>query len=351
MLAPGVARGNPASAEGSAVSEKIESLNELNRTLKGYQRSRILQTALKFRLFDWTSEPATAPEVAARAKISERGAEILLDALAALGLLFKQDGAYRNAPLAQEHLTGDSPLLVTWMGDHGERLYRRWGFLPEAVAQGEVARIRRDALFQEPEGLRSFVRAMHAFGYQKAQAIAMALDLDGVRRVLDLGGGPGTYLMALAAAEPTLTGVLIDLEETLAETATFLASFGMTERIQLVPRDLLAGPEPYGQGFDLALLSNVLHIYSPPENLEILRRTHASLRAGGRLLVHDYLLEGDGTAPLQGALFAVNMLVATSGGRAWKADQVRQWLADTGFTAIEPLPLALDSQVWICRRP
>jgi len=302
------------------------------------------------RLFDLLQEPSTAAQVSTRAGLDERGVEIILDALAAAELVVKQERRYRNSPLAAAHLREDSPSRTLWYLDHVERMYRTWGYLPETIRRGsppgeELGRLRR-----EEGATLDFIRAMHALTLPKAAPLLAACNLSGLTRVVDVGGGPGTYLIELARRSPRLECILVDLAEPLQIAATFIAEAGLANRIELVERDITRGEEPYTEGADLAILSQILHSMAPRESGHILALLHASLAPGGKLLLQEFILDEAGTSPRMNTLFAVNMLAATAAGRAWKGSQLRAWLDQAGFGPHRPLEAAMESQAWLVER-
>ena len=89
--------------------------------------------------------------------------------------------------------------------------------------------------------------------------------------------------------------------------------------------------------YDLALLSAIIHQNDPRENEQLYAKIHEVLAPGGRLIVRDHVLEPDRTAPADGALFAVNMLVATEGGNCYTFEEIRGSLEAAGFGRVRLL--------------
>ena len=315
----------------------------------GWQLARVIHTAARLRLFDRLAEAGTAGEVAREADLDPRGVEILLDALASTGLVLKEGGRYRNSPLAAEYLVEDSPHRTLWYLDHVERIYRTWAFLPETVRRGRPAP-GVDALRREEGNRLDFIRAMHALALPKAGPILAECGVAGVERAVDVGGGPGTWLAELLRRAPGVEGLLVDLPEPLAIARDLLAAAGLGDRVRLVERDVTQGEEPYAQEADLAILSHVLHSLGPVECRAVLTRLRASLAPGGRLLLHEFMLDRDSTRPQLCALFAVNMLAATPAGRAWRKEDLRAWLDEAGFGPHRELKAARETRAWVVER-
>jgi predicted O-methyltransferase YrrM len=253
--------------------------------------------------------------------------DILLHALAAIGLLEKRGDRFVNGPLAAGFLSAGSPHDRRAALRHTASLWHRWSALTECVKSGRPAPREGDG-GADP---RAFIAAMHNNAAGRAAQVLAALDLAGARRALDLGGGSGAYAIALARAVPGLAVVVLDLPEVVPLTEGYVAEAGLSDRITVRSGDLATGA--FGTGFDLVLLSAVCHMNGPAENADLLRRAAAALVSGGRLVVHDYVLEPDRTAPRAGAVFAVNMLVNTETGGNYTEAEYFAWLAAAGLVA------------------
>jgi len=159
-----------------------------------------------------------------------------------------------------------------------------------------------------------------------------ALDLDGVRRVLDVGGGSGAYAAAFAGAKPGLEAVVFDLSEVLPLTRRFLAEAGMLDRVGLVAGDYER--DALGRDFDLVLLSQILHSQPPHANRALLGKAAAALRPGGQLVVQEFIMDEDRAGPPFNTLFALNMLVNTEAGDTYTGAEVQDWMEAAGVTGV-----------------
>ncbi len=301
--------------------------------LNVWRESRILLTAIELDLFSAIGDGGTAGEVTRRAGTHPRGTDLLLHALAALGLVEKRGESFHNGPVAARFLRGGSPddRRKAWL--HTVALWQRWSALTECVRTGgPAARGPRETTDTE-----AFIAAMHANATARAPALLAALDLAGVRRALDVGGGSGGYAIALARAVPSLRVEVLDLPDVLPLTAGYVAAAGLSERVTTRPGDLNA--DDLGAGYDLVLISAICHMNSPAQNADLLRRAGKALAPGGRLVVHDHVLEPDRTAPKAGALFAINMLVNTSGGANYTEAEYFGWMRDAGLADLAHLRL------------
>jgi cyclopropane fatty-acyl-phospholipid synthase-like methyltransferase len=173
----------------------------------------------------------------------------------------------------------------------------------------------------------SFILGMHNLALLKVKNVLSAVDLEGVKRVLDLGGGPGTYSMAFARKGRDVT--LMDFPETLAIAKRLITKAGLGRKITLLPGDFTS--DDMGCGYDLIIISQIFHAYDEASCISMLRKCHRALNPGGRVVVQEFTLDESRTSPSQGALFAINMLVNTPGGRTYTPKEMSGWMKKAGF--------------------
>jgi len=313
----------------------------LDRIATGYRASQVLFTAVRLGVFAALgSRGMTARGLARRLRTDPRATRILADALAGLGLLRKRAGWYCNSALAREFLVPTAPCSQQALLLHGAALYQRWAKLTEVVRSGRPVPGRTDP--------RTFAHAMASSAALWATETAAALDLAGVRTMLDVGGGPGLYAVACARRQPRLRVVVLDSAPTLQVARRYIAQAGLADRIELRAGDALC--DPLGGPYDLVLLSNVIHSYSAAENRRLLARLTRVLAPGGRVAIKDFFLGPDRTRPLAASLFAVNMLVNTERGDCYTVAEVRQWLRAAGLRFAGVARLSPPSQVVFGRK-
>jgi SAM-dependent methyltransferase len=299
-----------------------------------FMESRIFLTAAELDLFSLLAkEPLTSSEVADRRKITLRGTAILLDALVPMGLLQKQDGRYACTAEVAEVLSKDSPSSLMPMILMSLGGWRRWSELTEIVRHGTKA---WPELYNiDPSEQAPFVGAMHVIAYRTAPAIVAAVNPGDAQRLLDIGGALGAYTQAFLEAAPELCATLFDLPPVIQMARERLAGTEMARRITFVTGDFYRDELPADH--DLAFLSAIIHQNSSEQNLELYRKVRRALRAGGRLVIRDHVMNPDHTQPASGTLFAVNMLVVTAGGSTYSFDEIRQGLEEAGFTRVSLL--------------
>ena len=299
---------------------------------RAFMESRVLLTGAELDLFTLAAAaPLTAEQIAERIGAERRSLTIVLDALAAMGLLVKQNGAYRTEPSAARLLAADSPDSILPIVQHNIDLWGRWGRLTGKVAGSRT-----------PDwSMRAFIGAMHAIARPLATRIVKLVNPAGARRLIDVGGGSGSYTLAFLEAVPQMQATIFDQPEVIEMARERVSAAGMLERVALVAGDFSRDSLPAGH--DLALVSAIIHQNSPAENLALFRKVFAALDPGGRVVVRDHVLSPDRTQPRSGALFAVNMLVGTEGGNSYTEAEIRDALAGAGFVGVRLIHL--DTQM------
>lgn len=296
-----------------------------------FQRSRPLLTAFELGLFTALNEEArTSREVADSLGTDPRATDRLMNVLVALGLLEKRDGVFTNTAVASSCLVRGKPGYLGGLG-HTSHLWERWSTMTGAVRTGRPSGV-GDMNDCGDDWLRPFIAAMHFRATQSAAEVIGLLELDGVTRVLDLGGGSGAYAMAFARARRGISAVVFDLPNVIPLTRAYIQQEGLAAEVTTATGDYLSAP--IGEGFDLVFLSAVIHSNGPDDNRLLLRKAAAALNAGGQVVVQDFLMNEDRTGPLPAALFALNMLVGTPEGDTYTESEVRAWLGQAGCRSI-----------------
>ncbi|MEJ2006851.1 MAG: methyltransferase [Acidobacteriota bacterium] len=285
--------------------------NDLDQTLRGYMESRVMLTALELDIFTAVGAGSPADDVAGKISADPRATAMLLNALAAMGLLVKQQGVFRNTPVTARYFAEGSKDNARAGLLHVVNLWHRWSTLTDCVRAGTAVSRREGA--EPSEGwTEDFIAAMHRNAQERAPLVVEAIGTNGVERLLDVGGGSGAYSIAFARASEKLHATLLDRPIVLPIAQHHIQEAGLEARIGTRAGDLRH--DLFGAGFDLVLVLAICHMLSPEENQDLLRRCFEALAPQGRLVIQDFVLEADKTAPKQAALFALNMLVGTAAG-------------------------------------
>jgi 2-polyprenyl-3-methyl-5-hydroxy-6-metoxy-1,4-benzoquinol methylase len=276
-------------------------------------------TANNYNIFEHLKTARTAGQIADILDTNFRATEILLDAVASLGLLAKQGKRYRITSMAKQFLLKESP---TYQGDmlrHADTLWESWSNLDAIIKTGMPTR-------SESRDHEVFIRAMHDNAIFRAPAVVKALDLRGVKTALDLGGGPGTYSIELAKQGISVT--LFDVPTSLEVAKSFIRT-SKAKTIELKAGDFLT--DPIGKDYDLVLISQVFHSYSEKKNIALLEKAHNALKPRCQVVIHEFFVGPNRAYPPVGTLFSVNMLVNTSNGRCYTPREMKKWLVKARF--------------------
>ncbi|HWQ56609.1 MAG TPA: methyltransferase [Bryobacteraceae bacterium] len=311
--------------------------DELVAMIGAFRESRAILTAIELDLFDAVGQGGNAAAIAARLQTDLRATEMLVNALTAMGMLVKQDGTFRNSPIAERYFTAGSRDNARMAMMHQVRLWKTWSNLTESVRTG------RPAPPEPVPSTEAFIAAMHHNAAAGAAPVVGAVGTAGVRRMLDVGGGSGAYSIAFAKANAELRAEILDRAPVVEIAQRHIAAAGLADRVTTRVGDLRT--DSFGAGYDLVLISAICHMLSPEENRDLLRRAHEALAPGGRVAVQDFILNPEKTAPRFGALFSLNMLVNTDSGASYSEPEYKIWLRETGFGEIRLVPLPGPSDV------
>ena len=300
----------------------------------GFMTAKHLFTASALGLFaQLGGGPLPLAQLAGRCGIPARSARILADAMVALGFLEKAEAGYANGPVAQSFLAGGPeeglrPFLRFW----DQISYPAWMNLEDAARTGTGVGLQLNDAQQ-----RVFSAGVQALTAGAARSLAGGYDLGRHHRVLDVGGGTGSFLVAMLSVHSHLEATLFELPAAAGVARNMLAGTAVADRITVVEGDFLRDQVP--SGHDLLLIANVIHLFPPEVNRELLGRLRKAVEAGARALLVDFWTDPSHTQPLFAALMAAEFLVI-AGGDVYSAAEVQGWLAETGWSMVGQRPLA-----------
>jgi SAM-dependent methyltransferase len=304
-------------------------------------------------------EPLSFDTLREQLGLSERAAVVLFTAIRAMKLL-EADGAgrLRLTNLAREHLLPGGEFFV---GDYLGLAAQSPGVL-EMVARLRTNQLARaeasdagaafifreglDSAMEQENSARRLTLALAGRAKNVAPVLAEKVAF-GTETLLDVGGGTGIYAIACLRRHPQLRAVVFDRPEVLKVAAEFAAEYGVADRLECHPGDMFADPLPTA---DVVLLSNVLHDWDVHECRQLVSRCAASLRPGGRLLVHDVFLNDELDGPLSIALYSASLFSLTE-GRAYSGREYRDWLTAAGLLAGEIVPTLIHCGVLTGTKP
>ena len=310
------------------------------RVYDGYIASRVsaaLAVGVRVGLFDLLDRGArTEAEVARALELAPRGVRALLAALLAYGVLMRAGERFGLAPDAAAYLVRGKPGSLWGLIDMEVEHFLSPAALLEALKSGKPSVYGADDPWEthlrDPRAVEAFTAAMHSVSERPAAGFAEVAPLAGVRSVLDVGGGSGALSLALLRVHPQLECTVLDLAPVCALARGYAERAGLGARLFTHPADMFRDPFP--SGHDALLLSQILHDWSPETGRALVAKARAALPIGGRILIHEKLLEESGEAPLANVLVHLDMLVWTE-GQQYRASELSELLAGAGFGAIE----------------
>ena len=306
----------------------------LLRLAGGYWQIFTLHTAVKLDVFTVMGDQSmTARQIALMLNADERGVTLLLNALSAMELLEKEGAEYRCVSAARRFLNRTADGYIGHMILHHHHLTDTWSRMDEAVKSGKPLTSRVSATRDQRR--EAFLMGMYNIASQQAPAIASEVDLSDRDRLLDLGGGPGTYAIHFCKENPSLQAVVFDLPTTRPFAEKTIEAHGLSERIAFTPGDYTEEEIP-GR-YDAVWISHILHAEGPEVCQQIIEKAAGALAPGGLIIIHDFLLVDTMDGPLMPALFALNMLQGTEAGQSYSEGQVRQMLKKAGVSDVRRL--------------
>src|SRR6476620_7047084 len=320
-------------------------------TLFAYQRSAALKAALDLEVFTAIDEGATsAAALASRCHASERGLRILCDYLTTIDLLEKAGSSYRLPPNSAAFLSQRSPM---YMGTTARFLLlpgikTNFDDLTGAVKRGGVAPAGDTVAPENPIWIE-FARAMVPMMIPAAHGIAAVLGIEsaGPLRVLDIAASHGFFGITLALRNPKVEVTAVDWASVLEVAKENAASQGGSDRIHLKPGD--AFKIDFGEGFDVALVTNFLHHFDQPTNISFLSKVRRSMKKGGRVVILEMVPNNDRISPPVAARFSLTMLGGTLAGDAYTLDELRDQLEKAGFADVSSHALPTPETIVVAR--
>jgi SAM-dependent methyltransferase len=320
--------------------------------LTGAWRAQSLVAAVELGVFATIADgKRTVKEIAEAAGASPRGTAVLLDALTAIGYLSKQGNRYRLRPVAAAFLV---PGAKGYAGDLVYALsltWDSWRNLTQAVRSGRPAETVNVAE-KGKEFFPKLVGAIFPGNFAAASAAVSrfpAAERRNIHRILDVAAGSGAWSLAFARAIPGAHVATVDFPEITPITRGFAEKLGVADRYEYLEQDLRQAD--FGRdAYDLVILGHIIHSEGETRGKELLKKSHAALRPGGKLLIAEYIPNDARTGPPMPLLFALNMLLQTEEGAVFTLHDYRAWLKTAGFRKVETIPVPPPSTVIVATK-
>ncbi len=288
--------------------------------------------------------PATAEALARQRDLDAAMVEKVLIVLAAMGQTARDGRGWRLTPKARATLLPDAPLYQGHILAHHAQVGAFWADLESVLRGGQGGWVWSPDGHDRMRSYRDFVLGMHNLAMAgRAAALCRRVDLSGRRTLVDVGGGPASYAVALCERYPDLSATVLDLPEAVEIARDLIGRFGMAGRVRAEVGDW--NDVAFGAGVDAVLLSNVLHGPASRAGMK-LAKAHRALVAGGLLIVQDFLMNAEKTGPLIPAVF--NLMVG-----AFSLPEMVEHAQAAGFAepAVQPMPEPFGGTVLTAEKP
>jgi hypothetical protein len=295
----------------------------------------------------------TKQQICGALEIQDRPTDVMLTLFTAMGFLENVDGVFSLTPRAREHLVSASPWFL---GPYYASLKDRpvckdiltvlrtgkpanWASLKDEQAWAKA--------MEREDFAAQFTAAMDCRGVYLAQALAKAVDLRDHAHLLDIAGGSGIYACSLVAHHPQLRATVLEKKPVDAIARKSIASRGCVDRVSVLAGNMF--DEPFPQGCDVHLFSNVLHDWDEPLVRQLIGKSFSALPAGGLLVIHDMHIDAQKSGPLPVAAYSALLMTITE-GKCYSVAEINGYLRESGFREPQFIPTAADRSVIIARK-
>jgi len=312
-------------------------ITELSRL---FWASAVARVAVKKEIFDiLKADSLDARQLASRIGADPLHTSRLLNACVVLGLLRKKDGRYENTEISNTWLVKGSDKYQGHLVLHATNLWPAWERLEEALTTGNP--VPHEKCTHQPDDIywQQYMQSQHERAISVQQDLLLqSVDLSGRKRLLDVGGGAGSYTIALCQRYPELKGVVLDQEVTLPVARRLIESAGLSHRVSTLAADYTT--DDFGSGYDVILFSGALCQESPGVYSTLLKKAYHSMVDGGLLIIQD-LMHMDSEENDPALVFHDLYLVLVYGhqGAVRNADEIVHLVTGAGFSNARKIPL------------
>jgi ubiquinone/menaquinone biosynthesis C-methylase UbiE len=312
-----------------------------------------LRTAVRLRLFDLLKEngPLQLADIAVKLKLQPQPVRILLLGLTAVGFVKKRGSYFSNSHLADMLFVHSSPRkLVAYIELQHRVMYKGLFWLLESVKENSNVGLKEipgaeDTLYErlshDNELEQIFQDAMQELSLHANEELSQSLNLKGVRKLVDVGGGDGTNAIALARRWPDLKTVIFDSATVCTIADGNIKSQNMTSQVSTSAGHAFLSPFP--EGIDALMFCHFFTIWGEMKGKELLRKCYDALPKGGRVILFNMIQQDNEKGPLSAAVGSPYFLgIATGLGMLYTAREYKEWFAAAGFHSITHSKLARD---------
>jgi hypothetical protein len=323
------------------VSASRPNRQQILDSMNGFRSACVIGAAAELDIWSTLgTKSMSAAQVAEQLGSDLRATSILLDALCAIQLLDKRAGNYTVPPELHNILSESSPQSILSMLRHLMNCQRNWSQLAWVVKSGKPADWQPSIRGSDADRA-AFIAGMHTVSGPMVDTVVARLNLSRFKRLLDVGGASGTWTIAFLRVMSGSTATIFDLPDAIQQAKQRLDGTVFAPRVSFVEGDFYVDDLPAGA--DYAWVSAIAHQHSRERNRELFAKVCAALEPGGRIGIRDVVMEQCRTKPMEGALFAVNMLVNTNTGGTFTFDEFAEDLRKAGF--IDPTLRVMDDRM------
>jgi acetylserotonin N-methyltransferase len=292
--------------------------------------------------------PATTEDLAGRLDFDVRATGILLRMLASLGLLVPRDARFQLTDQARQYLVRSSPFYWGHMMRVTVNEWQRETLLAKLKAKGSANAVGPEGT-PAPTGsgrpvdgwaageiaigqAEAIAASMHSHSLPAAIGAARNYDFAGVKRILDVGGGSGCFMIAFAQAHPSLEATILELPSMCKAATAYIEAGGVGNRVATTAMNMFRDQWP--KGYDAIFFSNIWHDWNFRTCAWLGERAYEALPRGGRIMLHEMLLDDGGAGPATAAAFSMLMLLATQ-GQQFTFGELKGLLERAGFRDVE----------------
>lgn len=336
--------------EGVVLRRQVE---RLYLVFGGHIFFQTLRTAVQLDLFTLLAKegPLTRQDIAKRLGLDEQPARIVVLGLTVVGLLRKRGARYSNSHLAGLLLVKDSPRKITSYVELQHRaMYKGLYWMLESVREYRNVGLKEFAgdeptlyerLAHDPDVERIFQEAMQELSVQANADLARFVDLSGVRHLVDVGGGDGTNIIAMARRWPNVRATVFDSPTVCEIARSNIAANGLSGRLDAVPGECFSDPFPVDA--DCLMFAHFFTIWGERKDRELLKKCHDSLPSGGKVIIFNMMQHDDESGPLSAAVGSPYFLsLATGAGMLYTWREYEAWMRDAGFQDVSRRRLLRD---------
>jgi len=316
---------------------------------------QVLRSSLELNIFDQlSSAEQNALAISSAINTDSRATEILLDALAGIGLLKKNSEKYTLTEESRTYLVSTSPLYVGAYVKMNQEEERYWRQLSEIISSGQsLDQINKEK--RAEEFFPSLAEMIFPMNFAIAQRVVEELKVSQLppqAKILDVAAGAATWSIPMALANSSLHVDALDFPATLEVTKKFATKYGVYAQYGYIVgnwRDIKWSTNTY----DVIVLGHILHSDGKTLGQDLIKRCFDAMKPGGKLVIAEMIANNDRGGPPFAMLFGINMLMKTTQGWVFSDSELSEMLTQSGF--VKPYRMAIQeipfSPIMIADKP